>query len=179
MRSPHVETNETELALWDAYLNAMKYRDIVYELSSRFYRLDNELEVSEATLPEALASLVHRGKELLADYEKLRAEANEAWNSAAWEYVAHAVDLNFGDQIEIDSPKGKMIFHCRYLQPEDNSDERDPAKLCVSGPVARKDGSPGKISYGSAKLFSDEWKLAGRARPEWLQQLRQFWPIGD
>ncbi len=144
--------------------------------AGHFYHLDGDLPVPEAELSEALLSLLQRGRSVLADYEALRAESDAAWNFSAWAYATHVADLHCGDQVEVNSPNGKVIFHCRYLQPDDYSDGFDPSALCMSGPVSRKDGSPGKKSNGSAKLFSDEWKLAGRARPEWLNKLREFWP---
>jgi hypothetical protein len=69
----------------------------------------------------------------------------------------------------VSSASGDIVFHCRYLQPDDKGDELDPAALVMSGPIARKNGSLGKQRYGSARLFSDEWKLVGRARPDWLE----------
>jgi hypothetical protein len=176
MRTPHVNTDEKGSSLWHNYLRARRQHEIVWEASSRFCRLEDDLPIPDAELPQSLRLLLGRGQDLLADFESLRATSDAEWNSAAWAYAGYVVDLNYGDQVEVSSSAGKVIFHCCHLQMDDASDGSDPADLCISGPVARKDGSPGKRSNGWAKLFSDEWKLVGRARPEWIDQLREFWP---
>jgi len=64
MRTPHIDTDERELNLWRAYLRARAEREMVYELSDRFGPLDNELPFDATGLPDALLSLIQRGKDL-------------------------------------------------------------------------------------------------------------------
>ena len=90
-----------------------------------------------------------------------------------WQKAAAASPQFARDQPKYDRAKRHNYAH---LQMDDASDASNPADLYISGPVARKDGSPGKRSYARAKLFSDEWRLTGRARQDWLDKLREFWP---
>ena len=172
MRTPHIDTDEQECALWKAYLLAKRQMEIVYGVSMNFYQLDRDLELAESELPERLRSLLLQGRNLLADYEAFRAEIDAAWHSAAWAYVGYVADLHYGDQVEVSAHGAKVIFHCRQAVAED----ADPSDFRISGPVARKDGSPGKRSYDTANLFSDDWRLVGRARAAWVEELREFHP---
>jgi hypothetical protein len=96
MRTPHIDTDERELNLWRACLRARAEREMVYELSDRFGPLDNELPLDATGLPDALLSLIQRGKDLFSEFEKLQTELDAAWNSAAW-LMLHVADVHYGD----------------------------------------------------------------------------------
>jgi hypothetical protein len=152
--------------LWKAYLDAKEQMEIVYSASSSFYHLEDEGTPFLPAVPERLRSLLARGNELFREYEQFKTEAEQAAQDAAWAYVSHVADLNRGDQIEADGYRGRETFHCWHAW----ADEPDPRDFQIHGPVARKDGSPGKRSSGMTKLFSDDWTLVGRAREAWPPQ---------
>jgi hypothetical protein len=174
MRTPHICTNEQEAVLWSAYLRAKEQREVVYSVSSRFYHLEDDDDIPVGPgVAECLRSLLRRGKELRVEYEQFRDEIDAAAQTAAWAYAGYVADLHYGDQIEASSYRGRVVFHCQQAM----SDDSDPDDFRVSGSVARKDGSPGTRSYGMVNVFSDDWKLKGRANAPWLKGAARKTPV--
>ncbi len=178
-RKPQIDTDEQESALWQTFLRATRQMDTVSQLYGPFQQLDQELPPPQPQSPEQLRSLLRRCSELVADYGTVRSDVTTARQSAAWAYVSYVADVHYGDQVQAIAPWDRskvIIFHCCEISVDEPLDTNElvPADVRLLGPAARKDGSPAKVLYGATDLFSDDWKLVGRAQPKWAEALGKF-----
>jgi hypothetical protein len=152
------QLSEKQTELWEAFLDAWKHRNNAYAVSYLFSYSSFEAFTFDHPVSEALSSLLKRTKEVSDAFDQFEEETDRAYQLAAWQYATDTFNLRQGDQIQIVRDGKPLMIFCDRLR----SDEGELSDFWVSGPIARKDGSPGKNDY-SIPLTQVDWKIVPKA----------------